>query len=682
MTDGGGLTWAARLLHSDRRSAAAALGAALLLAALPARAQDVEKVLKATIEIDGLSSSRKELTLDLNSPGGKLTGFSIPPGGIVQIQLVVVAKGFGVVGAMLMDEDIHETLRGWDDELCHPINFHPFHAGDTSTVHIFFSCDPDADDVHALEDSGEQSAEIYVQAGDVRVPKGTVGAGADPPGSYWKIDCDKDMHQVMSIFTDTLSAFWGDTLVVPGGALAGSVDVKMSNMAPLLDTEARPSSYDHISEALLLEPVATTLATPATLIFKYSPGEVGDLADEHTLACFRYDSAAHVWSLVPGSVVHPENHTLRVPISQFGVYGFAPLHPVLSPTSVQAVATQFGDNSLGIPGPANGSELDQMSVVGRAGWLYVYLGGDLATDFSKLELFFDTVPGGQHRLRGNNPSIDFNGLNRMGDDGSGNGLTFDDGFDADYWMGLTMGDAGGGEYRVYANYATLPTLGGGTGQFLGSTPAGSAGILLDGTNPLHIGARVNNSNVLGVSAGCESASPGAVKTGMELAIPWQALGDPTGCIRVCAFVNGIQHDFVSNQVLGPLPPGTCNLGEPRVVNFSAIPGNQYALTCSLSTVSVPPARHGSTRPQLTVWPNPARGRVTIQLGNAPPAGWIVEVFDLAGRRVRRFQPAEFAFGRTVWRGETDAGAQAPAGLYLVRWRGSSGLQTARFLLVR
>ncbi|MFM8817743.1 MAG: dockerin type I domain-containing protein, partial [Phycisphaerales bacterium] len=74
-----------------------------------------------------------------------------------------------------------------------------------------------------------------------------------------------------------------------------------------------------------------------------------------------------------------------------------------------------------------------------------------------------------------------------------------------------------------------------------------------------------------------SPSSGAgVRTGVEFRLSLAALGwngyDP---IKVCAFVSGGGFGFVSNQVLGPLPVGTQNLGEPRVLDLSAIPGLQH-----------------------------------------------------------------------------------------------------------
>jgi len=52
---------------------------------------------------------------------------------------------------------------------------------------------------------------------------------------------------------------------------------------------------------------------------------------------------------------------------------------------------------------------------------------------------------------------------------------------------------------------------------------------------------------------------------------------------VCAFVNPIFDQAVANQVLGPVPPGTCNLGAPSGVNFADIAGNQYFTACSAVT---------------------------------------------------------------------------------------------------
>lgn len=259
------------------------------------------------------------------------------------------------------------------------------------------------------------------------------------------------------------------------------------------------------------------------------------------------------------------------------------------PLAVQQLGTGFGDSNNGLIDSANGSELDAAYGIIENGVLYVVLAGNLEANFNKLEIFFQTGPGGQNTLTNINPDVDSNGLNRMGSDGNGAapgnlGLTFDADFAPNYWIGVT---GGGSPYAFYVNYAQLWPGGGGTnGYSLGSTRA-TDGTLWGGTNPFGIQATINNSNTNGVAgdgSGCYAngtpLNPGTVTTGVELAIPLEALGNPTGTVKVCAFVNSQGHDYLSNQVLGPIWDGTsffcqANLGEPTAVNFSTFPGVHY-----------------------------------------------------------------------------------------------------------
>lgn len=249
-----------------------------------------------------------------------------------------------------------------------------------------------------------------------------------------------------------------------------------------------------------------------------------------------------------------------------GAYGAA--------LAVQNTQTSFGDSNLGLVDWANGSELDQGFATIEGGVLYIVLSGNMESNFNKLELFIDCLPGGQNKLRGDNPDVDFNGLNRMGDDGSGNGLTFDAGFEADFWIGFTGGDGGGGVYSIFCNYAELLTSGGGTGYYLGSGGAVTDGTLIGGNNPNNILITINNSNVGGVTGGTGAGDGSGVVTGVEYAIPLAALGNPTGDIKMSAMVNGGGHDFLSNQVLAGIGGGD-HLGEPRNTNLANIAGDQF-----------------------------------------------------------------------------------------------------------
>ena len=249
-----------------------------------------------------------------------------------------------------------------------------------------------------------------------------------------------------------------------------------------------------------------------------------------------------------------------------GAYGAA--------VSTQTTQTGFGDSGLGQIDYANGSEIDGAYALVYGGVLYVTITGNLESNFNKLELFIDSKAGGQNQLLGSNPNVDFNGLNRMSE------LKVDAGFAPDYWFSCT---GGGGPYTLYANGAELLPGGGGAGGYMGQTGAGSNGVLSGGSYNVGVLVTINNLNTGGVNGGCGAASGAGVTTGVEWAIPMSLLGNTTGCLKISAFINGGGHDYLANQVADPLPPGTCNLGEPHVVDFSQIAGNQYFQICDQAT---------------------------------------------------------------------------------------------------
>lgn len=248
-----------------------------------------------------------------------------------------------------------------------------------------------------------------------------------------------------------------------------------------------------------------------------------------------------------------------------------------APIAVQGIGTSFGNSNLGQINWANGSELNAAFCFTDGTNLRFLFTGNLESNYNKFDLFFDTKAGGQNKLRGDNAGVDFGGLNRMGDDGSGNGLTFDSGFEPDYWIRVTGGDTGGGNYGFFANGAELLSGGGGFGDYLGGNNGQNGGLLSGGNNFLGLLAAINNSNTVGVGGGI-GADPNALTafTGIEISIPLASLGlSPGQSFLAAAFINGGGSDFLSNQVLGSLPPGTDHLGEPRNVNFNQFFGNQY-----------------------------------------------------------------------------------------------------------
>ena len=258
------------------------------------------------------------------------------------------------------------------------------------------------------------------------------------------------------------------------------------------------------------------------------------------------------------------------------------LDPSYTLVSTQTNMTVAKD-SRGLATFSNGDELDAAYAAIDNGVLYLFFTGNLMdvidganpkTDSGLLNVFIDSQPGGQNTLISDSPS---NLTSRYP------GLTFDTAFTPDYWIQFAPGGALEVSFTRSAWYGTLPTAGGGVSYLLGTgTNAGAPGTLSGGTNPYGIQATIDNRNTAGVAAGCGAGSGAGVTTGVELAIPLAAIGSPTGCIGVSAFVDGY---VPTNQVLPPVPAGTCSMPLPASLNFAGIPGNQFASVCLGATAT-------------------------------------------------------------------------------------------------
>ncbi len=231
-----------------------------------------------------------------------------------------------------------------------------------------------------------------------------------------------------------------------------------------------------------------------------------------------------------------------------------------SAVSVQTIETGFGDNQ---------SELNAAYAQVSGGTLYLTITGQVESNFNKLNLFFDTVAGGQNTLTadanngGTNPEND-NWANNH------NGFTFDTGFEADYMIIIRSGNFGGDRFDI-----DIATVGGGLGAF--EAAADVFGGSFTGVNaaalPLAgVGVAYDNSNAAGVggTAGnaADQTAAQAVQTGIELAIPLAAIGSPAGDFKISAMVNNSDHNFLSNQFLGGLPVGQGNLGGDGTGGFT------------------------------------------------------------------------------------------------------------------
>ncbi len=239
-------------------------------------------------------------------------------------------------------------------------------------------------------------------------------------------------------------------------------------------------------------------------------------------------------------------------LSQVVVDGSIAGDPYGAPLAVQAVETGFGDNL---------SELDAAYAHIAGGKLYLAITGNLENNFNKLEIFIDSVPGGENVFSGT-----------PGNDGTGvmTGLTFDSAFAADYHVILRRGFFGNPRFDVdiaalgTANFSSYFDVFGGTDVGSGVTGTGPAN-----ASPIEVAYDDSNTaGVLGGSNAADQAAAAAVQTGVEIAIDLADLGSPTGPIQVCAFVNGSNHDFASNQFLGALAPPQGNLGGDGAGNWT------------------------------------------------------------------------------------------------------------------
>jgi hypothetical protein len=122
-----------------------------------------------------------------------------------------------------------------------------------------------------------------------------------------------------------------------------------------------------------------------------------------------------------------------------------------TPLSVQNTNTAYGDAQGGdmvndnIPNGGGGSEIDQVYGTVQNGRLYVTVTGNLESNFNKLEVFVDSKAGGVNTINGAAlpAGVDAFCCGGIGTtDGALqrlNGLTFDAGFNADYYLTFTHG---------------------------------------------------------------------------------------------------------------------------------------------------------------------------------------------------------------------------------------------------
>ncbi len=236
-----------------------------------------------------------------------------------------------------------------------------------------------------------------------------------------------------------------------------------------------------------------------------------------------------------------------------------------APLVVQQDPTGFGDAGGGNIQTANGSELDAAFFNSSGGVVNLLFTGNLESNFNKFVIFIDNGnPLGQNQITG-----------AAGLPGQYTGMRFDAGFRATQWLSITCG---GGTFGMFVDGSDLLAN---VGGYQGGNDGQSGGVLSGGTNQFGALVALNNSNSAGVT-GSSAAGALSATTGIEVQLPLAALGLATPNFKVCAFINGQNHDYASNQFLGSLPAGQGNLGGDGFGTFNGgvggldLAGGSYA----------------------------------------------------------------------------------------------------------
>jgi hypothetical protein len=240
--------------------------------------------------------------------------------------------------------------------------------------------------------------------------------------------------------------------------------------------------------------------------------------------------------------------------------------------AVQTVQTQFGDNF---------SELNAAYAKVSGGVLHLMFTGNLENNLNTLNIFIDSVTGGQNVIGGTNPAIGNWGANHAG-------MKFDAGFSADY---ILVGRGNSTQFNF--SYGVIGTTTEETHNIFSGTFTGISGAL--GTSGISVG--FNNSNLAGITGGnaaADQTAAQAVTTGIDYFIPLSAIGNPTGDIRVSAMVNNSDHNYLSNQFLGGLAAPQGNLGGDGAgaftgslsgIDLTTFAGNQFFVVTNVPETS-------------------------------------------------------------------------------------------------
>jgi hypothetical protein len=258
-----------------------------------------------------------------------------------------------------------------------------------------------------------------------------------------------------------------------------------------------------------------------------------------------------------------------------------------------------------VPAYGNGSEIDAayatiQNDINNIPTLYLFFAGNInTTNGDNFDVFIQTGTGGSNppaRLSGDASPGKYDRLVHLG---SNRGLTFDNGFNPNYFFtmqafGSNPTDSVNQDFNIYSNYANINT--GASGYLGNSKPTIGT---LTGSTSMGVEATYDDSNTAGVTGTSvpSQSALAAITTGVEFSIPLSDIteaGQTLSTIEFTALITDTGGDNVYNQVTGlesgfpgSSPGDSSSLGDPTYAtgtNFNNDAGLQYL---SISVPAVP-----------------------------------------------------------------------------------------------
>jgi hypothetical protein len=153
-------------------------------------------------------------------------------------------------------------------------------------------------------------------------------------------------------------------------------------------------------------------------------------------------------------------------------------------------------------------------------------------------------------------------------------------------------------------------------------------------------------------------------------------GQPCGGLAALDVTSGLLRPWTVN--VRPFPPvpysGVIALAATGMTMFAGgafLGANDFARSYLVGTTAAVTAVEdlsaGRAAEPLSASPNPFRSAVALRLASTEPAQVLVEICDVAGRRVRRLHGSSGGGRQEImWDGRSDGGDSASPGVYLVR----------------